>query len=530
MCGITADGCKSLSEALARNQSLMSLDFSSNRFGSRGAINLFAADRSFGRLSSLILSRNAIGDAATQQICRQLEFASNLRFLDLGDNELGITFLKRLHGALQVGTGLETLNLRKNRFGPESAELLHFLIRDFPSLHHLNLSGNVLKDPALSHIADALNHTEALLTLDLSECGMGDSSASIFAGIIGEKCSLQRFYVATNHITDVGGVLLGKALATNKNVVVLSLRNNELRDETAAAILESLAVNTTVADLDISYNDFSYRAYVKLSQTIEEHKRTLNSNVAEIAGRHIEWLKEEERRLFDFRDQIREQEGAVAAITSERNLKQQGLANLKQAKQEETDRIQGELDEIRAKYDEISEERRSQQQDFNEVKMAAELKQGAALATYQNLAAKRQQLQTRLSRTETKKKEQFSENEKMLAGLRQELHDAREQLHAAIADTVAAKKMLLDEEEREKEEQRLAEEAAKPPEETSSKKKKGRKASPKKEKKEKKKKAAEAPTPKPAPLASDIVGQPGEKPGGVPKARPKTSLAKAKPK
>jgi chromosome segregation ATPase len=266
-----------------------------------------------------------------------------------------------------------------------------------------------------------------------------------------------------------------------------------------------------------------------LSQTIEEHKRTLNSNVADVATRHIDWLKEEERRLFSYRDEIKKQEGAVASITAERDMKRIELANLKQRKQAETDQAQSELDDIRAKYDEVSEERRTQQQEFNDVKMQLEMKQAAALSTFQNLATKRQQLQSRLSRTEAQKREQIDQNAKLIASLKQELIDLRDQLHASIDNTLTAKKMLLEDEEREREEQRLAEEAAKPPPEAKPPGKKGRKASPKKEKKEKKKKQGTDIAP--APLASDVIGQkPGGTEGPVPKARPKTALAKTKTK
>jgi Ran GTPase-activating protein (RanGAP) involved in mRNA processing and transport len=525
MCGITADGCLALSNCLIRNTALLALDLTANRFGSVGTMNLFQKDGAFGQLTSLFIARNAIGDDASGAICRQLEISKALRALDVSGNHLGQVFVRRLLLAFQNGAKLRTLNLAKNRLGPECEEVLNQLLREFPTIQHLNLANNVFKDRALITMAEGFKQNTTLLTLDLSGVGMMDGAASAWAAAIGENQFLQRFYVVGNKITDVGGVLLGKALAQNKSLVIFSLRNNELKDDTADALLEAIAVNNTVSDIDVTYNDFSYRSYIKLTQTIEEHKRTLNSNIAEVAGRHIEWLKDEERRLFDYRAQIKQQQEAVESITGTRDLKRVELQNLKQRTQEETNEIQANLDEIRAKYDEISEERRVQQQAYNDAKLQLELKQSAASQTFQTLAAKRQSAHTRLLRAEAKKKETFEGNAKRINDLKQQLNDLREQLQATIEETLEAKKALLESEERQKEEERLAALAANPEEAP----KKGkRKKSPKGPKK-----AKEAPLARQ--LASDVVQPPGEAEAPAPKpaapkgkARPQTSLAKTR--
>jgi Ran GTPase-activating protein (RanGAP) involved in mRNA processing and transport len=378
MCSITAHSCQCLSRSLLSNNSLSVLDLTANRFGSQGAMNLFQFDGSFGELTTLILARNGIGDEASGCICRQLQVNKTLRTLNLSGNHLSTTFLRKLYSVLHNSCRLRTLNLSKNRLGPECEDTLSLLLQEFSGLHHLNLSGNPLKDAAFVPIANGLTHNTTLLTLDLSEVGMMDEGACAIAAAIREHLSLQRLYLAANKITDAGGVILGKALCENKNIVIFSLRNNELKDDTADALLEALAVNTTIYGLEFSYNDFSYRSYVKLTQTIEEHKRTLSSNVAEIAARHIEWLRDEERRLFDYRREIKAEEVAVENITQQRDLKREELANLTKRKQAETDAVQAELNEVRGSYEEISEQRRARQQEMSDAKVQMELRQAAA--------------------------------------------------------------------------------------------------------------------------------------------------------
>jgi Ran GTPase-activating protein (RanGAP) involved in mRNA processing and transport len=501
MCGITADGCRWLNGSLLGNTSLVYLDLTANRFGSHGALNFLEGDGAFGHLTSLFLARNGIGDDASGLLCRHLEDCKTLRALDLSGNRLGQTFVRRLLVAFQNGARLSTLSLARNRIGAECEDAMHILIRDYPNLKHLNLAGNQFKDHALVQMADALSRNLTLLTLDLSATAMMDCGATAFAGVLAEHPSLQRLFLASNHISDVGGVSLGKALACNKTVVILSLRNNELRDETATALLDALAVNTTVADVDVAYNDFSYRSYVKLTQTIEEHKRTLNSNVAEVAGRHIEWLKDEERRLFDYRDEIKRQEVAVESITRTRDVKRGELQSLREKNQSEADEMQAELDDVRARYEELAEKRRDKQQTYNDTKLQLELKQAAAAGKFQNLAAKRQHAQTRCMRAEAKKKELVETNGKVVAAMKAEMTDLREQLLAAIEEALAAKTQLLEDEQRQKEE----EERRALRERLEAGKKGRRKQSPKK----------------------TDTAQP--KPKTKTKARPRTSLAKRRP-
>ena len=455
MCGITADGCRFLGPGLSENKALVTLDLTANRFGSVGAINLFSMDDSFGVLTTLILSRNGIGDDAAKPICRQLARSKTINNLDLSFNSLGKKFLKHLYESLQFRQ-VKYLNLSKNKFGPECADYFHIIIRDYPEIKYLNLSYNQFRDDALIQIIDALKINESMISLDLSDTAMCDEAASKLAVVLKTHPSLQKLYIATNRITDDGGVMIAKALATNNALVVLSMKNNELRDDTAFALLESLSHNTTISDLDISYNDFSYRSYVKLQQTIEDHKHVLNSNIAEVATKHIEWLKSEEQKLFKYREDIAEQTEIVENETGKRDFKKIELRNLISRKTEETNKIQAELDAVKANYDQISDERRGKQQEYNDLKMSYEGKHSHLQTQFSTLASKRQQIQARVSKAEKARKAQAEENSKLLIDLKSQLNDAREQLKAAINDALEAQKIILEEEARKKEEERLA--------------------------------------------------------------------------
>ena len=189
----------------------------------------------------------------------------------------------------------------------------------------------------------------------------------------------------------------------------------------------------------------------------------------------IEGASEKEENkvpLNDEVEEIAEQIEIVENTTGERNMKQQELRNLIQMKTDETNKIQKELDDIKADYDQIADERRGKQQEFNDIKMQYEGKHSHLQTQLTSLSQKRQHAQSRLLKSEKARKDQAEENEKLMAELKSKLNDAREQLKAAINVALDTKKSMIEEEQRQEEEKRLAEIAAKKAKKKSAKKKK----------------------------------------------------------
>jgi hypothetical protein len=283
-------------------------------------------------------------------------------------------------------------------------------------------------------------------TLDLSDTGMTDDGASALFAAMKTQEVLQRLLMANNKVTDVGGILLANLLKTNTNLVVLSSRNNELKDETAEALLEAMQTNTSLADVDVGYNDFSYRICMKLAQVIEEHKRSLNSNAEEVAIRHVEWLKQEEQRLLGFREAIKQEEAIVHEVTDTRDGKLSELEQLKQVKGAELGSAEAELQSTRDKYETVSDDRRTQMEEFNQTKMQLEVRQTHAVGLSQSQSSKKQGAQVKKQKLEASMKDKAGKNAKEIEALNKELEVLKEQIVAAIEMAEMRKKMLLDEE------------------------------------------------------------------------------------
>lgn len=449
MCGITAEGCIHIGKALAKNTTLTYLDLTANRFGSPGANALFGHPKSFGNLETLILSRNAIDDDAARVICKQIKKSPELRIIDLSFNSLSHTFLNLLYSAFHKYTALTSLNLAGNGFGPEHNEGVHLLIRDFPSIVHYDFSKNPLKHNALINIAKSIKARRNILSIDLTETQMDDTAAIEFADLIKSHPSLQKISFAENGLTDASGVLIAQAIGENNVLSNISLRNNELNNKTAAALLKALEKNNTIVDIDISFNDFSFNAHIQLNRTIEEHKRSINSNISDIAQKHIDVLKKKELQLFKTRDEIKQLQEEVANATNTRLSTNEYYEKFKLEKQKEIEDAEKELDDLKNQRDEIQETKRLKTREFNAKKQALDKRQQEALANLQNLSTTKQAVQSRLTRLESKRLEMKVKTSKEQDDYKMKIDELAQQLRAAIDDVLTAKMLMLDKEREE---------------------------------------------------------------------------------
>jgi Ran GTPase-activating protein (RanGAP) involved in mRNA processing and transport len=449
MCGVTAAGCGAIGRALVRNTALASFDLSQNRFGTVGALALFEYERSMGCIQTLILARNAIGDEAGPRICKRMEQSRHLEAVDLSVNGFAKEFCKALLEATQSGLTVKRLGLAKNQFTAACAAYISVFLKQHPLLVFLDLSGNPMKDKGLLKLVEALKGHPGLQTIDLSRTEMTDVSGTGIAEVIRVNTALQRLYLEQNTLTDVSGVAIANALEVNRTLAVLSLADNELRDASAEALLKALAANTTLSHLDIGCNDFGCHSYVTLTKTIEQKQRLLAANVAELAQRHIKWLKEEEVRLFELRTEIRQRTSEVAAAkelsTDTRALLRQIIAEKKQ----ETEEARARIDELDEQFAETENLRREKMVEFKALVAELEHRQGIAMGEFNNCFGRKQAAFGAVTKKRIQFEEQKSLRKRQLSEIEQRRDNAREQLRAIVEDIMRAKGLMIQEEQME---------------------------------------------------------------------------------
>jgi Ran GTPase-activating protein (RanGAP) involved in mRNA processing and transport len=464
-CGITVEGCGFLADALKVNRTLMELDLTANRFRSAGAKALFQHKGSFGNLTTLILSRNGMGDDAAESIARQLKRNMTIKNLDLSDNRFGRLLLSELDRGMSHGTNLETLDLSGNCL-ENCGDGVASILSNVHSIKYLNLARNRLRSGTIKTIANALENNGTLASIDLTSTMTGNVGAIALADVLQNHPSLQRLYLGDNSITDEGGVPLITALKENTTLALLELGDNELKDETALVLLQFLEKNTTLADIGIAQNDFGFQTYDRLRRAIEARLRTLNSKIEGVANKHIEFLKGEERRLMELRKDIGVSEADYASKASDRDAKADALTSEKETSVVAIANAEKSMAEIQARYDDIVEDRRHKLREFNALKLQLDQRESQATMDLQRQGVVKGQLMARVQRCEAKQLDQRVKIGKTVDDLNARIEELKEQATTVIRDLITAKKLAIEREQMEKaaqleEEMRLKEETKK---------------------------------------------------------------------
>ncbi len=143
-----------------------------------------------------------------------------------------------------------SLDVSHNALGKSCATLLQ-LLPAFTSLTHVDLSGNDLSDWGVGMLSDAIGTCEtpsqlkahvAMLPRGASAIATAVSSSHIArSGLGGGGCVLSALYLDGNHIHASGTAHLSRVLTRCKRLRVLSLAENPIGDEGAAAVADAVA-------------------------------------------------------------------------------------------------------------------------------------------------------------------------------------------------------------------------------------------------------------------------------------------------
>jgi Ran GTPase-activating protein (RanGAP) involved in mRNA processing and transport len=376
-----------------------------------------------------------------------MEQSRTLQALDLSENGFAKGFCKALLETLQSGLTIRRLCLAKNQFTPACGHYLRLFIQRHPLLVSLDLSGNPLKDKGLLRLAEAMKENTTVQTLDLSSTEMTDVAGGSFAEVIRANATLQRLYLEQNTLTDGSGIGIAMALEANATLAVLSLADNELRDGTAGALLKALQVNTTLSHLDVGCNDFGCHSYVHLTKMIEQKQRLLAANVEELAQRHINWLKEEEVRLFQLRAEIRRRTAEVASARQVSADSTELLLQLITENKAQAEAARARIEELDALLAAAEGLRRQKMAEFKARQAELEHRQAAALGEFQACFGKKQAAFGAVTKKNILLEQLKNQKKKELSEVEQRRDNARDQLRALVEDALRAKALMLHEEQ-----------------------------------------------------------------------------------
>ncbi|XP_004459835.2 ribonuclease inhibitor [Dasypus novemcinctus] len=270
-CGLTEERCADMGPGLRANASLTELCLRSNELGDAGVrlvlqglqgarrvqklslqnCSLTATGcsvlpgtlRCLPSLRELNLSENPLGDAGLRLLCEGLQDPQcNLEKLKLEYCDLTAAGCEALAAALRTKASFRELGLSNNDVGEAGVRALcRCLVECASPLEKLRLEGCGVTAANCEDLSRVVAAKASLQELDLGENRLGDAGlAALCPALLGPDCSLRILWLWECDITAEGCRDVCRLLRAKDSLRELSLAGNQLGDEGARLLCESL--------------------------------------------------------------------------------------------------------------------------------------------------------------------------------------------------------------------------------------------------------------------------------------------------
>jgi Ran GTPase-activating protein (RanGAP) involved in mRNA processing and transport len=176
--------------------------------------------------------------------------------LDLSCKDINATRAKLVAKELATNSSVTSLVLSKNDIGDEGSVDIGEALTKNSTLALIDLEDNGIGDTGSSSIAAALLENTTLTKVFLNGNSIGPGGAAAIAEMLRVNTNLQFLGLGRNCIGNGGAVAIAAALRSNATITRLDLNGNGISDEGAAAILTALKQdNNTLVMLNLGDND-----------------------------------------------------------------------------------------------------------------------------------------------------------------------------------------------------------------------------------------------------------------------------------
>eukprot|EP01062_Namystynia_karyoxenos_P054655 TRINITY_DN450_c0_g3_i1.p1 TRINITY_DN450_c0_g3~~TRINITY_DN450_c0_g3_i1.p1 ORF type:complete len:791 (+),score=322.18 TRINITY_DN450_c0_g3_i1:96-2468(+) len=341
--GLGNEGLGYMAHGLERNETLTEIDLGSNNLGWEACTVLGPLLQTC-NVQVLNLERNELRDKGAtilaQALRRENEArmtrdgptgpGSKIRSLNLAYNCIRAPGFKWLADMIGQTRRVQVLRLDGNDPGEMTPELAA-AVKENGSLSHLALCKCEISDDGAVAIGDALDGQTTLTKVELTDNHMGDRGTIALANALRKNRTLRALDLGNNKLGDAAGHELAAMFTQNFHLQHLNLRQNNIR-EAGDAMADKLRHNTSLLGLDFAYNDFSYKSYSAIAQTLQRNNRLWRSQAGPRLMGKIDALKGDEAALYgteeEILQEIKRREQATDALLQKKENNKRAIANL----------------------------------------------------------------------------------------------------------------------------------------------------------------------------------------------------------
>ena len=266
---------------------LTSINFSRNGIDCDGATHFASLLVQHSSITSLNLSGNIIGDRGAIALQRGVEQAANLNALDISSNPL---ISDHIQQAIRT---VITYNLQT----PEIKSILVRLRNHDEKLSVLNFGDRggagcddpMLVDDQVLLMVPALDGNPYVTKLDFSNNYISVASFAVLCELLQKRnCFIRSLSVKNTNISGLEtGILVQKVLAVNQTLQELDISYNDLGDEAGKVILAAVRLNSTLRVLRTTSCGFSPETDLELACAAEMNQSSTSSGLKDLLATKV---------------------------------------------------------------------------------------------------------------------------------------------------------------------------------------------------------------------------------------------------
>ena len=254
------------------------------------------------KITSLELTHNSIGIECAKKLSSAIALIENLSSVNYRDlfvsrlkEDLPIS-LKYLMESL-MNKKIKFLDLSDNAFGPIAIPSFDFFLKNAESLEHLELENNGLGPEGAEMVFNALleNDKIKLKTIKVNRNRLEEKGAKCLAKVIKKMKSFEHIEMYQNGINTEGMKEVFLSLKENKNIKILKLNDNLIKDS-IKYLIEIIPELTQLKVIDISDSLIGNKSGVEFFEAISgiDNIEEIYCNYNEIED------KNEQKKIFEF--------------------------------------------------------------------------------------------------------------------------------------------------------------------------------------------------------------------------------------
>jgi len=235
------------------------------------------------------------------------EGAPGLEVLSLRGSPLGAAGTATLAPAIASCEALHTLNLGSCRVGDVGARTLaQTLIQPGKptTLRRIELPHNSVSDDGVRAIAAALAGGEGLAELDLSWNAIGTRGGRYLGDALKGTSGLAKLTLSWNGLMDRGARAIGEGLGGNGALTLLDVEHNAIKDEGAKALAKGLRTNGNLQTIRLDHNGISNATLLEVATALAAAPEARDVPAAEAPRQSGGGMQDEEIEEISFDDDV----------------------------------------------------------------------------------------------------------------------------------------------------------------------------------------------------------------------------------